>query len=37
MTVMGAVASAAIGFMVQEFLRSRKAAFLQKKSSRLAQ
>jgi hypothetical protein len=37
MTVMGAIASAAIGFMVQEFLRSRKAAFLQKKSSRLAQ
>jgi len=35
MTVMGAVGSAAIGFMVQEFLRSRKAAFLQNKSSRL--
>jgi hypothetical protein len=31
MTVMGAVASAAIGFMVQEFLRARKAAFLQSK------
>ncbi len=37
MTVMGAVASASIGFMVQEFLRSRKAAFLQNKSSRLVQ
>jgi hypothetical protein len=37
MTVMGAVGSAAIGFMVQEFLRSRKASFLQKKSSRLVQ
>ena len=37
MTAMGAVASAAIGFMVQEFLRSRKAAFLQNKSSRLTQ
>jgi hypothetical protein len=35
MTVMGAVGSAAIGFMVQEFLRSRKAAFLQNKSSRV--
>jgi hypothetical protein len=34
MTAIGAVASAAIGFMVQEFLRSRKAAFLQSKSSR---
>jgi hypothetical protein len=37
MTVMGAVGSAAIGFMVQEFLRSRKASFLQKKSSRQVQ
>ena len=37
MTVMGAVASAAIGFMVQEFLRSRKVAFLQNKSSRITQ
>jgi hypothetical protein len=37
MTAMGAVASAAIGFMVQEFLRSRKAAFLQNKSSRSIQ
>jgi len=35
MTVFGAVGSAAVGFMVQEFLRSRKAAFLQNKSSRL--
>jgi hypothetical protein len=35
MTVMGAVGSAAIGFMVQEFLRSRKAAFLQNKGSRM--
>jgi hypothetical protein len=34
MTAMGAVASAAIGFMVQEFLRSKKAAFLQNKNSR---
>jgi len=37
MTVMGAVGSAAIGFMVQEFLRSRKAAFLQNKSSKVVQ
>ena len=36
MTAMGAVGSAAIGFMVQEFLRSRKAAFLQNKNSRMA-
>jgi hypothetical protein len=35
MTAMGAVGSAAIGFMVQEFLRARKAAFLQNKSSRM--
>jgi hypothetical protein len=33
MTAMGAVASAAIGFVVQEFLRSRKAAFLQRSVS----
>ena len=37
MTAMGAVGSAAIGFMVQEFLRSKKAAFLQNKSSKLVQ
>jgi hypothetical protein len=37
MTAMGAVASAAIGFIVQEFLRSRKAAFLQRQSSKVVQ
>jgi len=36
-TAIGAVGSAAIGFMVQEFLRSKKAAFLQNKSSKLVQ
>jgi hypothetical protein len=35
MTAVGAVASAAIGFIVQEFLRSRKAAYLQSQSSKL--
>ena len=37
MTIAGSVASAAIGFMVQEFLRSRKAAFLQSQSSKSVQ
>jgi len=34
-TVIGSVASASIGFMVQEFLHYRKAAFLQSQSSKL--
>ena len=33
-TAMGSVGSAAIGFMVQEFLRTRKASFLQSQSSK---
>jgi len=36
-TAMGSVGSAAIGFMVQEFLRARKAAFLQSQASKLVQ
>jgi hypothetical protein len=36
-TLIGSVGSAAIGFMVQEFLRARKAAFLQNQSSKLVQ
>lgn len=36
-TFLGSVASAAIAFMVQEFLRSRKTAFAQNRSSKLPQ
>jgi hypothetical protein len=36
-TAMSSVASATIGFLVQEFLRTRKAAFLQGQSSKLIQ
>jgi hypothetical protein len=35
-TVLGSVASAAIGFIVQEFLRTRKEAFTQNQNSKLA-
>jgi hypothetical protein len=37
MTVMGSVASAAIGFMVQEFLRARKTALLHSQNSKVVQ
>jgi hypothetical protein len=36
-TVAGSAASAAIGFMVQEFLRGRKESFLQSQSSKITQ
>jgi len=37
MTVMGSIVSAAIGFLVQEFLRTRKAAYLHGQNSKPAQ
>jgi hypothetical protein len=37
LTIAGSTASAAIGFMVQEFLRGRKEAFLQSQNSKVIQ